>query len=273
MVDNDNLILELIDETEILGKKINLYNSIEDPLFEAQDVANWLGIKNVSQMLKQADVPDNEKGIFLKYTLGGNQRSLFITEDAMYDVLMTSRKQEAKPLRREIKLYLKQIRLTGGYIPVSEEDDEKVILAKAMKIMQRTIEEKDAIIESQNKTIENMEDDVEAYHDLTKADGYLKLIDVAAVIETGRNTLTSFLRNCNVITKQSGFNTPYRRFIKNGMFKVRTASVNGHVTTVPMVTAKGLSYMYKLMKKKDVLKDFDADALLRTIEELEVANP
>ena len=54
------------------------------------------------------------KGIFLKYILGGNRNSLFITEDAMYDVLMmSSHKKEAKPFRREIKLYLKQIRLTG----------------------------------------------------------------------------------------------------------------------------------------------------------------
>ena len=71
-------------------------------------------------MLKQAEIPENEKGIFLKYTLGGNQKSLFITEDAMYDVLMASRKKEAKPFRREIKKYLKSIRLTGAAI-----DDER----------------------------------------------------------------------------------------------------------------------------------------------------
>jgi hypothetical protein len=34
-------------------------------------------------MLKQADIPESEKGIFLKYTPGGNQKSLFISEDAM----------------------------------------------------------------------------------------------------------------------------------------------------------------------------------------------
>lgn len=38
----------------------------------------------------------------------------------MYDVLMASRKKEAKPFRREIKKYLKSIRLTGAAI-----DDER----------------------------------------------------------------------------------------------------------------------------------------------------
>ena len=237
--------------------------------FAAVDICNILGIKNPTDAVKK-QLLDSERA---RFNLGRQGDGNFVSESGFYTLVLRSRKPIATPFRLWITSeVIPQIRLTGGYIPVSKEDDEKVILAKAMKIMQRTIEEKDTIIESQNKIIENMEDDVEAYHDLTKAEGCLKLIDVAAVIETGRSTLTSFLRNCNVITKQSGFNTPYRRFIKNGMFKVRTTSVNGHVTTTPMVTAKGLNYMYKLMKKKDALKDFNADALLQTIEELEVAN-
>ena len=110
--------LTVIQETEILGKKVNLYNSIEEPLFEASEVAGWLGVKNISRMLKQANIDESEKAIFLKYTLGGNQKSLFITEDAMYEVLMRSRKEGAKPFRKEIKKYLKSIRLTGAAIPI-----------------------------------------------------------------------------------------------------------------------------------------------------------
>ena len=116
-------VLSVIQETIILGKEVNLYNSIEEPLFEASEVAGWLGVKNVSQMLKQAEIDEPEKGIFLKYTLGGNQKSLFITEDAMYEVLMRSRKKEAKPFRKEIKHYLKSIRLTGAAIPEGREEE------------------------------------------------------------------------------------------------------------------------------------------------------
>ena len=119
----NNNVLTVIQETEILGKSVKLYRSIENPLFEASDIASWLDIQNVSQMLKQAEVPENEKGIFLKYTHGGNQNSLFITEEAMYDVLMSSRKKEAKPFRREIKKYLKSIRLTGAAIPTGREQE------------------------------------------------------------------------------------------------------------------------------------------------------
>lgn len=36
---NNDTTLTVIQETEILGKKVNLYNSIEEPLFEASEVA------------------------------------------------------------------------------------------------------------------------------------------------------------------------------------------------------------------------------------------
>lgn len=35
-------VLTVIDETEILGKKIRLYGSVESPLFLASDVAEWI---------------------------------------------------------------------------------------------------------------------------------------------------------------------------------------------------------------------------------------
>ena len=41
----------------ILGKKIQMYGSIENPLFLARDVANWIeySASNVSKMLKSVD--------------------------------------------------------------------------------------------------------------------------------------------------------------------------------------------------------------------------
>lgn len=61
-----NEVLSVVQETEILGKKVNLYRSIEEPLFEANEVAKWLDVKNVSQMIKQADIDDSEKGYIFK---------------------------------------------------------------------------------------------------------------------------------------------------------------------------------------------------------------
>ena len=59
-------VLKVIAETEILGKKIQMYGCIENPLFLAKDVAEWIdysksnGKYKVSQMVKTVD--DDEKG-------------------------------------------------------------------------------------------------------------------------------------------------------------------------------------------------------------------
>lgn len=267
-------LLTVIQETVILGKVVKLYGSIDSSLFEASEVADWLSISNVSQMLKQAEISDDEKGIFLKYTPGGNQKSLFITEDAMYDVLMASRKKEAKPMRKEIKKYLKQIRITGGAVESGREtefidryfpsftEDTKLSMVKDLLNQNQLYKEQ----------IEQLEPQAKAYVDLMTAQGYLQFIDVAAMVEIGRNKLFEFLRRCKVLTKQSNYNIPYGRFTNNGMFKVITSkSQNGHVSSVTMVSPKGLNYIYNLMQKKNVLDKFDTATLLSKIQELEVA--
>lgn len=267
-------ILSVIQKTEILGRKVNLYKSIENPLFEASEVANWLSIKNVSQMLKQADISEDEKGIFLKYTHGGNQSSLFITEEAMYDVLMSSRKTEAKEMKKEIKKYLKQIRLTGGTVESGRESEFINTYFPSFAEDTKLLMVKDLLDQNQayKTRIEQLEPQAQAYMDLMTAQGYLQFIDVAAMVEIGRNKLFEFLRRCKVLTKQSNFNIPYGRFTNNGMFKVITSkSESGHVSSVTMVSPKGLEYIYKLMNKKNVLDKFDTITLLSKIKELEVS--
>ena len=105
--------LQVINEQEVLGKEFRVYGSVDEPLFLAKDVANWIDNKNVSQMLNVVD--DDEKGIYNVYTLGGNQDVWFLTENGLYEVLMMSRKPIAKAFKKEVKKILKQIRLTGEY--------------------------------------------------------------------------------------------------------------------------------------------------------------
>ena len=80
----------------------------EEPLFRAKDVAEWIEIFNVSQMVQSVD--EDEKGIYNVYTLGGNQDVLFLTENGVYEVLMLSRKPVAKEFKKEVKKMLHALR-------------------------------------------------------------------------------------------------------------------------------------------------------------------
>ena len=61
----------------------------------------------------------------------------FLTEDGLYEVLMQSRKPIAKQFKKKVKEILKQIRKTGGYIPVAEDEDDATIMAKALLVAKR----------------------------------------------------------------------------------------------------------------------------------------
>ena len=41
-----------------------------------------------------------------------------------------------------------------GYIPVSADDDEKTILCRALQILKRTVEEKDALLDKQEPKVQ-----------------------------------------------------------------------------------------------------------------------
>ena len=236
-------VLQVIDKTKILGKDVNLYRSIEEPLFEANEVASWLGIQNVSQMLKQADIDESEKAIFLKYTLGGNQKALFITEDAMYEVLMRSRKKEAKPFRKEIKKYLKSIRLTGAAIPVG---NEQKMVNYYFSSLSSDLQGK--IV---NELIEKNKELQQFYDDLMNTEGLMQINTVAKELGIGEYTLFAYLRGKKIFFyDKDKVNVPYERFRKEGKFVVKeTPCHDGNIRAVTYATKKGLEYIRKILRK------------------------
>ena len=102
-----NKEIKVIDEREVLGKHFRVYGDIENPLFLAKDVAEWIEHSNPRMMLQKID--EDEKVVNNVYTLGGNQEAWFLNEDGLYEVLMQSRKPIAKQFKKEVKKILKQI--------------------------------------------------------------------------------------------------------------------------------------------------------------------
>ena len=98
----------LENEVTLMGKTFNVYGTVEEPLFRAKDVADWIEHSNVSAMVQSVD--EDEKGISIVYTPGGNQEVLFLTENGVYEVLMLSRKPVAKEFKKEVKKMLHALR-------------------------------------------------------------------------------------------------------------------------------------------------------------------
>lgn len=103
--------LQVIDKREILGQEITTYGDLENPLFLAKDVANWIEHTNITHMINMVDADEK-----LTYTIcnsGQNREMWFLTEDGLYEVLMQSRKPIAKQFKKKVKKLLKDLRLNN----------------------------------------------------------------------------------------------------------------------------------------------------------------
>lgn len=93
--------------------QINIQGTLEDPLFQANQIGKLLGISNIRDAIK--DFSDNEKGVGLTDTLGGKQETIFLTEYGLYRLLGRSRKPIAHKFQKWMVSVLKEIRINGIY--------------------------------------------------------------------------------------------------------------------------------------------------------------
>lgn len=240
--------LTILDEREVLNKNFRVYGTLEEPLFLAKDIANWIDHSNVTVMLKTID--NNEKvklnNVYFEGRTGGNG-TMFLTEDGLYEVLMQSRKPIAKQFKYEVKRILKQIRTTGGYVAQGKEtemvDYYFTNFSDSLKLsMVKELQQKNAQLQ-------------EFYDDLLNTDGLLDMNTVAKELEIGEYALFAYLRGKKILFYNKDMvNVPYERFRKEGKFKVKeTPCHDGKTRNVTYVTRKGLDYIRKTMRKDGML--------------------
>ena len=236
----ENEVLTVIQETKILGKKIVMYGSIENPYFVASDVAEWLGERDGYTVARK--VSDEEKDTQIVCTHGGNQKTTVLTEDGLYEACMLSRKEIAKPLKKEIKKYLKSIRLTGAAIPIG---DEKKMVSHYFSSLSQDLQEQ--IV---NELIEKNKELQQFYDDLINTEGMYHMNTTAKELRIGRNTLFAYLRGKSIMFYQDGVNIPYQRFMNQGLFRViESPCADGKYRPTTYATKKGLEYIRKLLRK------------------------
>ncbi len=133
----------LVFTSEEFGKVRTLFQNNEI-LFVAADVCKALEIKNTRDAVARLDA--DEKGVGSTDTLGGKQKVNVVTEAGLYNLVLASRKPEAKNFKRWITHdVIPQIRKTGQYAakgrkPLPDEVQQK--RAEAMLLNARTRQSK-----------------------------------------------------------------------------------------------------------------------------------
>lgn len=205
--------IKISSKSTFLDKEIDVWGSVENPLFRANDVQNWLGLKNVSRAVANVD---EEERLNLKLSCGGSM--WFLTEEGVYELLMQSRKPIAKQFKKGVKAILHEIRTKGGYIASSVNDTPEAIMARALKIADETLKrneqrvrELEAQTEQQAQTIGIQQKEltvaapkVKYYDDTLASTDCLTTTQVADDLGISARALNQQLSNAGIQYFQSG---------------------------------------------------------------------
>ena len=161
-----------------------------EPWFVGKDVAAILGYaKPLNALATHIDEDDSLKQGLID-SMGREQNAIFINESGLYSLVLSSKLPTAKAFKRWITHdVIPSIRKNGGYIAGQESMTAEELMAKALLVAKKTIEEKEA--ELSRRQVENA---IMA----PKADYFDELVE--------RNTLTNFRETAKQLgVKQKAF--------------------------------------------------------------------
>ncbi len=229
----------------------------DNPMFCLADVCQAIGITNARNVKSRLDEEDVH--LVDTPTAGGTQQITFVTESGLYDVIIRSDSEQAKPFRKWVTSdVLPSIRKHGMYATEATvesmlNDPENAILMlqayqkerKERLAAQQQVEKLEAqAIEDKPKII---------YADAVKGSTSSCLIgELAKMIAQngypiGEKRLFQWLRDNHYLCAYGErFNQPYQQYIEQGLFtmKQNVFSVNGEMKTrnTTKVTGKGQIY-------------------------------
>lgn len=151
---------------------------------------------------------------------------------------------------------LPQIRQTGGYIPIKEEEPNEVFLARAVQVANETIKKKDEIIANQKKRIKSLEETEKDWKLLMDCKGTFSINEIAHFIGIGEYKLFARMREMGILFKnENNDNVVYEKPVHKGKFIcVPAIAPDGTAHLQTRVYPEGISYITKLLRKYGYLE-------------------
>lgn len=209
--------VSIFKQESLFGIAFNIYGTVDNPLFLAKDVADWIGHSNVTDMVSRVDVEE-----VTKLNLGGLRgESNFLTENGLYEVLMQSRKPIAKEFKKGIKEILKSIRKHGAYL--TPQKIEEVLLSPdtLIKLATNLKEEQQRRIVAESK-IEELTPKAEYAENVLTSNNTISITQIAKDYGMSGVTLNKKLNLMGVIYKVNNQWVLYKKHEGKGYTKSLT---------------------------------------------------
>lgn len=226
-----------IFENEQFGQVRIAMNDSGEPMFCLADLCLVLDLtpSKVAQRL--------EEDVLSKYpllTAGGIQQANFVNEDGLYDVILDSRKSEAKKFRKWItSVVLPSIRKTGSY----SVQPKLPSYAEALRQLADKVEENERL-QIENK---DMKPKAEYFDEIVDRNGLTNFRDTAKLFGVSEKALIFFLIDKKYIYRdRKGKLKPVAKHV-GSFFELKEWAKGEKAGTQTLVTAKGRDHFLKLI--------------------------
>lgn len=255
IIDNNHGIFEghEIEILELDGEILfNPYQVGECLDMSKSAVRNHLSEMNEKQIRKIKNSDVRLKDIRNLNNAGEN----FLTESGLYKLLMKSRKPQAERFTDWITdEVIPTIRKTGGYIPHNQNMSEAEIMAVAMQIANKTIEEQRKRIDIVEKEKENLSNviagvapTVEFAETILESNGTLTATQIGADYGISAIELNSILHEKGIQYKNNGQWILYAKYKDRGYVESKTFYIgNGDTRTRTVWTQKGRKFIHEIL--------------------------
>lgn len=234
------------------GKEVRTIAKSGEPWWVLKDVCEVLELSNSRMVAERLD--EDEKGVSIVDTLGGKQELTVISESGLYNVILLSRKPEARRFKRWVTHeILPSIRKHGAYVTSNKLEEIMNDPDAWIKVLTALKEERQAKERLQLQATVDRPKVVFA-DAVSVSDGTILIGELAKIlkgngIEIGQNRLFERLRQDGFLIKRKGtdYNAPTQKAMELGLFKVKETAIthsDGHVTIskTTKVTGKGQQY-------------------------------
>ena len=263
-----------------------------EPLFCLVDLCKAIDVtnhRNVAKRIDQGDVRRVDTPTKNQFGTMVIQQVLFVTEPGMYEVLLRSDSEKAKPFRKWVcGEVLPSIRKSGGYMVARPEETPEQIMARALMVAKDTIDRQQAAVAAAEKratlleaTTKQMSVQINGLESQNKellpgatfaksvetSEHSILIGELARIIkqngvEIGQNRLFQWLRENGFLCKKGEwYNQPTQRAMEMGLFEIKKTVItkpsgDSLVTTTTKVTGKGQIYfvnrfLYEKSKRND----------------------
>ena len=227
-----------------------------EPVFCLADLCKILDLtpKGVKQRLSD-EVISNYPIID---SLGRNQNALFVNEDGLYDVILDSRKPEAKQFRKWVTgEVLPAIRKSGGYMIEKEESPEET-MSRALLIAQDTMlrqKQRLDMLQAQNNLqstqLQIVAPKVEYYDSVLQSSSVYVADQIAKELGMTAVSMNKKLCALGILMKRNSQWVLSAKHCNSGLTKTKThqyTKTDGSVGTncITVWTEKGRKFLFEL---------------------------